>query len=243
MTSTNGKATHLADAPVDNSVDKDRPSSYTRFKAPLRTGVSGGEGLGPSTLPPPPFESEAEVRGLDWWLTAQMDLASELLWLEQLLDGMPDGGPHVTHVGTMRRLVSHVEAVRDALYELYCDAADERMAPLLGPEAPFESYVRLSYAWCTCVVGVLAAITSGLRTRGDAGPDWAAAKAGFRRAEQLYPRARGDGRVHDDIHVALRGLGIDFGSPVEPLRNLPHDLEQLSISIEEARTTLAKRFG
>jgi hypothetical protein len=169
-----------------------------------------------------------------------MGLASELLWLEQLLDAMPDGGPHVTHVGTLRRLVSHVEAVRDALYELYCDAADERMAPLLGPEAPLESHVRLSYAWCTRVVGVLAAITSGLRARGDAGPDWAAAKAGLRRAEELYPRAP---QVVSELHGALRQLAVDFGSPIEPLRNLPHDLEQLSTAIEELRTTLAKRFG
>jgi hypothetical protein len=237
MASNNGKAVPVE---ADASVDQARPNSHTRFKLPLRSGVSGGEGLAPSTLPPPPFESEAEVRGLEWWLTAHMDLASELLWLEQLLDSMPDGGPHVTHVGTMRRLVSHVEAVRDALYELYCDAADERMAPLLGPEAPLEAYVRLSYAWCTCVVGVLVAITSGLRARGEAGPDWSAAKAGFRRAEQLYPRAP---QAVSDLQVALRHLAIDFGSPVEPLRNLPHDLEQLSTAIEEARTTLAKRFG
>jgi hypothetical protein len=237
MASNNGKA---APVEADASVDKSRPNSHTRFKSPLRAGVSGGEGLAPSTLPPPPFESEAEVHGLEWWLTAHMGLASELLWLEQLLDAMPDGGPHVTHVGTLQRLVSHVEAVRDALYELYCDAADERMAPLLGPEAPLESHVRLSYAWSTRVVGVLAAITSGLRARGDAGPDWAAAKAGFRRAEELYPKAH---PAVSGLEVALRQLAVDFGSPIEPLRNLPHDLEQLSTALEELRTTLAKRFG
>jgi hypothetical protein len=162
-----------------------------------------------------------------------MGLASELLWLEQLLEGVAEGG---AHLGTMRRLVSHVEAVRDALYELYCDAADERTAPLLAGEGALGSFVRHSYAWCKSVVTVLAAITYDLRARGEAGLDWPAAKAGFREAEALLPAPAG-------LRDAVRALPIDFTSPIEPLRNLPHDLEQLFAAIEALHSTLAKRFG
>jgi hypothetical protein len=201
-------------------------------KSPLR----GGDPQVLSTLPPPPFESEVEVPGLEWWLSAHVDLASELLWLEQLLDAIPEGG---AHADTIRRLVGHTEAVRDALYELYCDAADERVARLIGqaPECTLEERVRLSYAWCTSVVGVLATVASGLRARGDAGPDWAAAKAAFRNAERLYREPS------SDLRDAVRSLPIDFASPIEPLRNLPQDLDQLFSSVQSLHTTLATRFG
>jgi hypothetical protein len=214
------------------AVEKPRPNSYTRFKSPLRGG--GVDPHAPSTLPPPPFESEAEVPALEWWLTAHMGLASELLWLEQLLEGTAEGGPHL---GTMQRLVSYVEAVRDALYEVYCDAADERLMPLVAGGAPLESFVRLSYSWCKSVVGVLAAITYDLRARGEAGLDWPAAKAGFREAEALVPKPSAG------MRDAVRALSIDFTSPIEPLRNLPQDMEQLFASIETLHSTLAKRFG
>jgi hypothetical protein len=163
-----------------------------------------------------------------------MGLASELLWLEQLLEAVGNDG---AHLGTMQRLVSHVEAVRDALYEVYCDAADERLMPLVAGEAPLESFVRLSYAWCKSVVALLAAITYDLRARGESGVDWPAAKAGFREAEGLLPMPTAV------VRDAARALAIDFTSPVEPLRNLPQDLEQLFASIDALHSTLAKRFG
>jgi hypothetical protein len=229
MASTKSKAANVG---VHTPVAKSRTSSYTRVKSPLRS----ADPHAPSTLPPPPFESEVEVPGLEWWLGAHVGLASELLWLEQLLDTIPEGRAHVE---TMQRLVAHVEAVRDALYELYCDAADDRVAPLIGqqPGAILEERVRLSYAWCTSVVGVLATVANGLRARGDEGPDWAAAKAAFRHAETLH-RA-----PSSELRDAVRLLRIDFTSPIEPLRNLPHDLDQLFASVEELHTALAKRFG
>jgi hypothetical protein len=227
MASTKGKAANIG---VHTPVAKSRTSSYTRVKSPLR----GGDPRVLSTLPPPPFESEIEVPGLEWWLSAHVGLASELLCLEQMLEAIPEGGAHVE---TMRRLVGHAEAVRDALYELYCDAADERVAHLIGPKAALEDRVRVSYAWCTSVVGVLASVTSGLRARGDAGPDWSATKAAFRSAEGLYRERSGE------LRDAVRSLPIDFASPIEPLRNLPSDLDQLFSSVEELHTTLAKRFG
>jgi hypothetical protein len=160
-----------------------------------------------------------------------MGLASELLCLEQLLDALYDDAAHTE---TMRRLTAHTEAVRDALYELYCDAADPRMALLVGPGAPLEKQVRGTYAWCLRVVALLTSVTSGL---GAGSPDWSAAKAEFREATRSYVEP------NESLRDGVRGLLIDFSSPVEPLRNLQQDVEQLFATTTELQTTLAKRFG
>jgi hypothetical protein len=177
------------------------------------------------------------VPGLEWWLSAHLDVASELLWLDSLLDAVaePDA-----HLDTVRGLAAQTEAVRDALYELYCDAADERLAPLVGEGGALETPVRVSYAWCVRIIGLLAGITSGLRAPGGAGPDWAAAKAGFREAEAFYGAPSTELR---ELREAVRALPIDFSSPVEPLRNLPRDLEQLFAALDAAHQAVATRFG
>jgi hypothetical protein len=161
-----------------------------------------------------------------------MGLASGLLWLGQLLDIVPEGD---AHADTVQRLGAHTDAVRDALYELYCDAADGRLAPLLGRGAPLENHVRGSYPWCVRVVGLLATVTNGLRV--PAGPDWSIAKGEFRELTPYYPASP------DVLRDLVRGLAIDFTSPTEPLRNLPQDLEQLAAAMMELQSILAKRFG
>ena len=161
-----------------------------------------------------------------------MALASELLWLGQLLDSVAESDPHGATVAT---LAVRVEAVRDALYELYCDAADERMQPHVAPDTSLERHVRDCYAWCGHVAGLLGAVTGGLRQ--ERGPDWAAARAGFRLAASHYAAL-----AACDLS-AVRSLAIDFRSPVEPLRNLPADLARLAAAIADLHTALDKRFG
>jgi hypothetical protein len=109
------------------------------------------------------------------------------------------------------------------------------MAPLLGPEAALERYVRDCYAWCARVVGLLASVMAGLRSGG--GPDWAGAKAEFRLAAAQYVT------LSPLDLAAARALTIDFTSPVEPLRNLPEDLDRLVDMARELHATLEKRFG
>lgn len=206
-----------------------RKASHTRL---LRVDTDASGAGAPSTLPPPPFSSEAAVRALEWWLDAHMALASEMLWLQQLLEAVPEGD---AHADTVRRLAAHTDAVRDALYELYCDAADDRVAPLVGPEGPLEAQVRGSYVWCARVVGLLAMVMSALRM--EVAPDWVVVKKEFQQAAALYPTHR------SVLRQAVRGLPIDFTSPIEPLRNLPQDLEQLLASTEELHAVLQKRFA
>ncbi|HEY3821068.1 MAG TPA: hypothetical protein VGL81_28080 [Polyangiaceae bacterium] len=182
-------------------------------------------------MPPPPFERETSVVGLEWWLDAHMGLASGLLWLAQLLETVPEGDAHAE---TVRHLAASTEAVRDALYELYCDAADDRAVPLMGRGTPLERHVRDSYGWCVRVVGLLATVTNGLRSQ--ARPDWIIAKGEFRAATRHYPVAL------PGLRSAIQALPIDFSSPIEPLRNLPQDFDQLIAATVELQTMLAKRF-
>ena len=209
-----------------------RTSSYTRFKSPIQRMDEGQSGApAPNTLPPPPFEHETLVQGLEWWLDAHMGLASGLAWLDQLLEGGATGA----FAATVRGLAAQAEGVRDALYELYCDAADERLHDWRAPGAPFEAQVRGSYAWCASIVTLLGAITNGLRSEG--GPDWAAAKALFRDVERKYARPT------QSLKEAMSALQLDTNNPIEPLRNLPQDVGRLFMESMALQGALAARFA
>jgi hypothetical protein len=214
-----------------------RPPSQGRLKAFIQRSDAAPGSQGPSTLPPPPFESEAEVEGLEWWLGAHMNLASSLLWLEQQSGDEEPPSSHRTdgHVDAVRGMVAQAAAVRDALYELYCDAADPRLASMALRGGILEVHVRASYQWCERVVALLSRFSAELRE--PAGPDWSEAKATVRETAGLYPGAG------DDLRLAVKALGIDFSSPIEPLRGLLHDLEQLLSATEILYVTLSKRFS
>jgi hypothetical protein len=193
---------------------------------------------GPSTLPPPPFQSEAEVLGLEWWLGAHMNLASSLLWLEQQWGGHvepPSSHRTEVHTETMRTLVAQAAAVRDALYELYCDAADGRLAPMVSSGGVLGTHVRATYKWCERTVALVSGIGSSLREA--EGPDWTAAKTSYRETVALYP---GSGWA---ARKAADSLGVDFSSPVEPLRGFPQHLDQLLAAVDELHDSLTKRFA
>jgi hypothetical protein len=215
-----------------------RPPSQGRIKAFLQRNDAAPGSQGPSTLPPPPFESEAELEGLEWWLGAHMNLASSLLWLEQHHgDGTEPPSSHRTdsHLDAMREMVAQAAAVRDALYELYCDAADRRLESLTSRGGILEVRVRASYQWCEGVVALLGRLSADLRA--GTVPDWTEARATYRGLAGLYP---GTG---DDVREAVKALGIDFSSPVEPLRGLLHDIDQLLTGMNDFHATLAKRFS
>jgi len=216
-------------APVRGEV---RTSSHVRFKSPAAR-RDEPDSQAPSTLPPPPFESEAQVAELEWWLDAHMALAADVLCIEQLLEATASRANG--HADTVGRVLAHVEAVRDALYELYCDAADERIASLVAPGAALEAHVRASYAWCANVVAALKELTSGLRSPG--GPDWAAVKGRYRAAAAAWRDAP------PSLREAVASLSLDYGSPVEPLRHLPPHLDELFAAAATLREALDKRFG
>jgi hypothetical protein len=184
------------------------------------------------TLPPPPFEQEVEVASLAWWLDSHMKLASELLVLEQLVEGAPT--KVALHVAAMRCVAEEVESVRDALYELYCDAADPRMAPLLASGTPFETHIRALYKWCDAVVEVLRVVASGIRA-GSA--DWPSVKAAASAAIASFVG------TPTELRSAIEALPIELSSPVEPLRNLRVDVNGMSEAAERLFLSLERRFG
>jgi hypothetical protein len=218
-----------------------RTSSHVRFKSPARR---EGDLQKPSTLPPPPFDSEAQVPAIEWWLDAHMGLAADLLCIEQLLEAvvprsLPPARPGEArgngHADTVRRLAAHVETTRDALYELYCDAADERVASIFAAGAPLEQHMRASYSWCASVVALLLALTNGLRSPD--GPDWTSVKATYRTTAGRYAPPS------EPLREAISSLSVDYTSPIEPLRHLPQHLDDLFAAAATLHDTLAKRFG
>jgi hypothetical protein len=176
----------------------------------------------PSTLPPPPFASETHVEGLEWWLDSHVEFASGLLCLRQLLESVPEG----TDAGRSVRSMSAVlETIRDALYELYCDAADERLDALLGPGREMDQVVRASYAWCAETLEAMNASAGVLREGTKV--DREAISRVFRHvAARPLPSIQ-------PLLAAIRTLQIDFSSPVEPLRLLERDIEVLHSSTAE----------
>jgi hypothetical protein len=221
------KATPDSEATPPSSA---RPDSHTRVRSP-RQRTEGASTLQPSTLPPPPFESETSVPQLEWWLDAHMALASQLLWLRHLLSPVPSGDAHAE---TVKLLVARAEGVRDALYELYCDAADERLGVLVGRGGLLEAEVRASYAWCVLLIKLLAMITTDLRSL--PGPDWPAVKRGAAEVSRRRPAPP------KDLREAVRALAIDFASPIEPLRNLASDVDQLAFALSLLDEALYKRL-
>jgi hypothetical protein len=177
----------------------------------------------PSTLPPPPFQNEAEVAGVEWWLDAHMSLVSSLSLLEQLLEGAK------AEVAGGRGLANDLSELRDALYELYCDAADERMRSVTTESSPFTRYVRQLYASCEAVVGAFIMVAAAARAGKTV--EWAPLE------EHAHHLA--DAGAVDAIRAVLSPLSIDARNPVEPLRNLPKDLA----STYAAARTLAERLS
>ncbi len=135
--------------PVTGDPQSGPPQSGVRVKTLLRRLEPNL--YAPSTLPPPPFESEADVHGLEWWLDAHMALAADQLCLAQALDSAREA--RSTHAEAVRQLSLLCDSVRDALYELYCDAAHPQAAGLPGFRGALKPLVQGTYGWCVAVVG------------------------------------------------------------------------------------------
>jgi len=182
-----------------------RPASHLRFT------VRSSKEASPSTLPPPPFENETDVAGLEWWLEAHMNLAGGQLCVEQVLEANDAFG---------RAVSASLETLRDALYEMYCDAADVRMSELAKPEGALGRYVRAVYALSEEVIAAM------LETERDA-PKIA------RLAAALM------GLAAPDAERWLEKLGVDTQNPLEPLRRLSRDASALTSSVELLSRVLA----
>ena len=212
-----------------------RTTSHLRFKSPTRRDESSTApsswlgGYAPSTLPPAPFENEADVSGHEWWLDAHMNAAANILCLEQLVDVVMDSAD-VLALERVRALIQRLGDVRDTLYELYCDAADPRMRGSSTPDGPLTKYITPLYAFADDVNDRLATITTAVRTDS---ADWKQLVPALEAGALLF--AEDERRaVRDSVH----GLGVDFSNHVEPLRNLPKDVEDMFLAAISLRTEI-----
>lgn len=206
-----------------------RTQSYTRFKPRGQRGdrVTPASSItpgahAPSTLPPPPFEAETDVTGHEWWLEAHMNLASNLLCVDTSLSStLSESAAH-----RARAIADQIAEVRDATYELYCDAADPRVATMTSESAPLTKHIEQLYAWCERVLDALLATRNGQIDR----EGLRAACAG---TQHLF-----DESLRERIRAQIQQIEADFTSPVEPLRNLPKDLEQVFLSAMALRDSI-----
>lgn len=193
-----------------------RTRSYTRFASPLRRPEGA---LVPSTLPPAPFEREVDVHEIAWWLEQHMGLAANVLCLEQIMEGWGDATHRAAPAIEVKAVVARIDRLRDALYELYCDAADRRLESLRGPEGSLSIYVRSLYACCESLIDALVIVAAALRsgTR-----DLSLVTEALRDAVAQIDDAAAH-RLEGDVQA----LGIALGSPVEPLRRFPQNVAAL----------------
>ncbi len=206
-----------------------RTTSHTRVRSPLKRESDSAPPLaldaftesGPPTLPPVPFENEADVSGHEWWLEAHLTLAANVLCVEQLIE-VAAGGADALAIERAMALQTRLDEVRDALYELYCDTADPRMTSQTAAGAVLPGYIGRLYAWCDSVADRLVTIAARMKN----GPaEWQTLAPALGEAEHLL-----DDVTTRAVRTSIASVGVDFSSPVEPLRTLPKDLDAMFAS-------------
>lgn len=206
---TNEESSDTRSEAAGSSIGRHQPVSYIRFT--MRGEGANGERV--STLPPPPFENETDVASLEWWLEAHMSLAGGQLCVEQALDARDASATAVS---------LSLESLRDALYEMYCDAADPRLHALASIEAALGRYVRTIYI-------VIEGVVSFMLDAASVHPDRKARASQLADAISLLPEL-------DDAWVAK--LEIDATNPLEPLRHLSRDVAALTVAVREVALAL-----
>lgn len=198
-----------------------RPLSYLRF----RMRVESSDGGSVSTLAPPPFENETDIASLEWWLEAHMSLAGGQLCVEQALAvhaTPPDRASGTAPAQSANAVSNSLESLRDALYEMYCDAADPRLHELASTDAALGRYVRTIYVVIEDVVNFMldGEATTPLRKM---------------RARQLADTIA---LVPPLDHTWIAKLAIDSNNPLEPLRHLSRDVTVLSAAVRDVAQAL-----
>jgi hypothetical protein len=207
-----------------------RTTSHTRVRTPMKGDSSAPPPAsiidpylesGPPTLPPVPFEREADVSGHEWWLEAHLTLAANVLCVEQLIE-IAAGGADALAIERSMALLARLDEVRDALYELYCDTADPRMASQTAAGGVLPGYIARLYSWCDSVADRLVSITTRMKVAEAA---WSQLAPSLTEAESLL-----DDVTTRAVRTSIESVGVDFTSPVEPLRTLPKDLDAMFAS-------------
>ncbi len=175
----------------DRDTTPRHPESHSRFRAPAKVA---------STIPPAPMARHADLEAVEWWLDAHMALASNLLCLEQTAEEPS----HVPVLGDLR----------DALYELYCDASEPRMRPALEMDQPLPAYIKAVYELADSIL-------TG-HPRADASRSFA-----------LFDAATGG--LGERAASVLQAIPMEADNPVEPLRFAIHHLEDVLRLVDRLR--------
>jgi hypothetical protein len=222
---------HAAEKARGGLPGRERAASGVQMKAPAPLHV-------PSTIPPPPFTREVEVGAHEWWLGEHIQLASRIQGVDQQLAGLPDDAATAAAVTVVRSALDILVETRDALYDVYCDAADRRMRPMASPAGPLATYIGGLYLFAEQAVTSLVHLVTGLKA---GRPEWGEARRGFADAALGFERTSGP--VLDEIERDLFLLPIDFASPVEPLRNARKDAQAMFRAAARLEACIGRLFG
>jgi hypothetical protein len=174
----------------------------------------------PSTIPPRPHPTDAELAPLEWWLDAHMNVATNLMCLEQAVaasgDRLQKTGP-----ACLAALLGPLGELRDALYELYCDGGDPRMRALQTAGSPLSAYVSGLYALCDEILETFA-VASGLPS---GHPELAETASEIATRCAAYAAATTD--LPEKATQALAAVAVDATNPVDPLRNASQHLRDV----------------
>jgi hypothetical protein len=154
-------------------------------------------------MPPRPLPTEAELAPLEWWLDAHMNVASNLLCLEQMRGA-----------DSIDTFLAPLGELRDALYELYCDSGDPRMRALQGADSALAAYVSGLYALCDEILEALSVVSA---MRSDH-PDLVQITADMKLRCAAFAQA--SSQLPDRAATALASVEVDDTNAVDPLRNV-----------------------
>jgi hypothetical protein len=113
----------------------------------------------------------------------QLNFQVNLLCLENTLEQMSYDRSANAAADTLRTRIQELTDVRDALNDIYLDAAEPAFAPLFGAEAPLTAYIKGVYLWCNEVTGALTELSNALRVLQ---PDWFELRQRIDRAGMWY---------------------------------------------------------
>jgi hypothetical protein len=138
----------------------------------------------------------------------------------------------------LRRRVSDVGLVRDALKELVALAAKEGALDFYCPDRPVAAYVGQGYAYVEVVVSALAILASELRILQ---PDWRQLRERLWVAQSW--QGVGADFLLDEIRAELTLHGLRGGAREAIANDVGEGVRRLALALSDLQASMGERFG
>jgi hypothetical protein len=162
-----------------------------------------------SSIPPAPLARHSDLSTVEWWLQSQVNVASNLHCLEQMLAAMRKTPSEA--IVLLKTPVGPLNELRDALFEVYCDVGDPRVKDVLGEPNLLNEYVRALYELCD---STLEALTNFAAEVQNGTPDSERVRSDLARGAATFASAAST--PFGPMLEALRSFAIDPTDPKDP---------------------------